>query len=358
MTYLKIDSDYINANYSDGQSLPSALAKRLINNVDHSLKNRLKKTVVNYNGYGYGDITMYSARATDNSNGYFTNLGLTYQKDDNTRGLQFSTPPGECICIPPVLFPLSSKTKKLKFTIAMAAEQASVEVYAFARLGDRFFGLPPDQVSYLDSDGILQFSDDAKTGNNYVEVTTAKLTNKLFMPVELTLNVNRAAVSDLDYGKHSSGDSSEQLEIFFCFHSKQGSIDFTAKADSSANFPLGGYGGALLSIREIDGTYAGIATAGPSYYNPSTYHRWIKIDEIIDGLPSNASNIPGIRYFKHVVQLRPRDSSNLNSGGAVFAIYPPLDSALSGFAEGAGLSIYECGLAKVGSITIQEVEGT
>lgn len=355
MAYKKIDSDYVNANYEDGQSLPSAFTNRLVNNVDFTLKNRLKTTVVNYNGYGFGDFTMYSTRATADSSGYFTNLGLTVQRDPNTQGFQFSTPPSEALTIPPILFPLSSRTDKVKLTIAMAAEAASVEVYAFARLGDRFFGLPVDGATYLDDNGILQFTDEVKTDSNYVEVTTATLANKLFMPVELSLSVPRAAVSDIDYGKHNSGNENEVLEIFICFHSKLGELDFTAKADSSANFPLGGYGGALLSIREIDGTYSSIATAGPNYYNPSTYHRWIKIDETIDSLPANPVDIPGIRDYKHVVQLRPRDATDLTSGGAVFAIFPPLDSALSGFAEGTGLSIYNCGIAKIGSITIKEI---
>jgi hypothetical protein len=359
MTYKKIDSEYTTTGqtYKDGQPLSSALTKRLVNNADHCLNNRLKTTVLSYGTFGFTtDSTSVSRGLTGNLIGMGVDFGGTVQRDPNTKGLQFSTPPTNPICIPPVLFPLSARANKLQFTIAMNASEAPVEVYVFARLGNRFFNAPTSEVGYIDEDGIWQFNEDVKASDSYVEVGTATPTGaRQFHPVQISLPVERAAVSDIDYGKHGSEDSDEVLEIFFCFHSTEGSADYTAKNDS-ANYPLGGYGGATVAIREVDGTYADLAQTVGSYNNPGTYHRWIRMTNLIDGLANSTNDRPAIKQRRHVVQLLPRDRTNLSSGGAIFAIYPPLDAALSGFEEDTDIQVYKCGVASIGSITIQEVK--
>jgi hypothetical protein len=359
MTYKKIDSEYTTTGgtYKDGQPLSSALAKRLVNNADHCLNNRLKTTVLSYGTFGYtADSATITKGQTANLLDMPARFGGAFQRDPNSKGLQFSTPPTSPICIPPVLFPLSARANKLKFTIAMNASEAPVEVYVFARLGDRFFNQPISQAGYVDDDGIFQFSDETKATDSYVEVGTATPTGtRQFHPVQVSLPVARAAISDVDYGKHSSSDASTPLEIFFCFKSTIGSLDYTGKSDSS-NFPLGGYGGTLVSIREIDGTYTDLAQTAGSYNNPGTYHRWIKMTSRLDSLPLTNDFLPALRQYRHIVQLRPRNPANLSSGGAVFAIYPPLPSALSGFEEDTDIGVYHCGVASVGSITIQEVK--
>ena len=358
MTYKKIDSEYTTTGqaYKDGQPLSSALAKRLVNNADHCLNNRLKTTVLSYGTFGYTtSSTVVERGLTANLAGMFTDFGGAVQRDPNSKGLQFSTAPTGPICIPPVLFPLSARANKLQFTIAMNASEAPVEVYVFAKLGDRFFNPPPSEVGFVDDDGIFQFTDEVKATDSYVEVGTATPTGaRLFHPVKISLPVERAAVSDIDYGKHSSADTDSPLQIFFCFKSTLGSLDYTGKSDSS-NFPLGGYGGAMVSIREIDGTYTDLAQTAGSYNNPGTYHRWIKMTSRLDSLPLTNDFLPALRQYRHIVQLRPREAANLSSGGAVFAIYPPLPSALSGFEEDTDIGVYNCGVATVGSITIQEV---
>lgn len=359
MTYKKIDSEYTTTGqtYKDGQPLSSALTKRLVNNADHCLNNRLKTTVISYGTFGYSsDFTAITRGFTANLLDMPARYGGAFQRDPNSKGLQFSTPPTNPICIPPVLFPLSARANKLKFTIAMNASEAPVEVYVFAKLGNRFFNAPVSEVGYVDNDGIWQFNEDVKASDSYVEVGTATPTGlRQFHPVTCSIPVERAAVSDVDYGKHGSEDSDEVLEIFFCFHSTIGSLDYTAKNDST-NFPLGGYGGALVSIREIDGTYTDLAQTAGSYNNPGTYHRWIQMTSELDSLPTEDGFLQALRPYRHIVQLRPRNPANLSSGGAVFAIYPPLDAALSGFEEATDINVYDCGIASIGSITIQEVK--
>jgi hypothetical protein len=359
MTYKKIDSEYTTTGgtYKDGQPLPSALTKRLVNNADHCLNNRLKTTVLSYGTFGYTTtFSNFDRGLTANLLDMPARYGGAFQRDPNSKGLQFSTPPTNPICIPPVLFPLSSRANKLKFTIAMNASEAPVEVYVFAKLGDRFFNPPPAQVGYIDDDGIFQYNEDIKASDSYVEVGTATPAGtRQFHPVTCSIDIGRTRAADIDYGKHNSSDDSFPLEIFFCFHSTEGSLDYTAKNDST-NFPLGGYGGALVSIREIDGTYTDLAQTAGSYNNPGTYHRWIKMTSRLDSLPLTNDFLPALRQYRHIVQLRPRNAANLSSGGAVFAIYPPLDAALSGFEEDTDIQVYNCGVASIGSITIQEVK--
>lgn len=351
MAYKKIDNDYVDGSYVDGQSLPSALTHRLVHNAQWLLNNRLKKHTVNYDGSGYStSISDVNAGITDNNLGYTTTIGKSKVKDPNTIGLQFSTGPAEPLCIPPILWPLSARAGQIQLTLAMAALNASVEVWVYGRIGSRIFGTSLTGAGYLDNSGIWQFNDDAKASSAYVEVTTSLPTNKLYSPVRLTLDVGRAPVSDNDYGKHSDEDGSELLELYVCFHSKQGSLDFAAKADGS-NVALGGYEGATLQCRSIDKTYQDLQIAG---FNPCTFHRWVDTTNIIDGISGDREDNTGIVTLRHVLQARPADFSDTSNGGAVFVVHPPLP-ALAGINQDTTMAFYECGVARLGSITIEEL---
>ena len=352
MAYKNIDNDYADSNYTDGQSLPSALAHRLVHNGQWLLNNRLKKYAINYDGSGITTkFTDVQAGITSGNKGYVTPIGKSTIAEPNAIGLQFSTGPAEPLCLPPIMWPLSARAGQIRFTLAMAALNASVEVFVFGRLGSRIFGSTLEGSGYLDDDGIWQFNDDVKTSDQYVEVTTSLPTNKLYSPVQVTLDVGRAPVSDIDWGKHGSEDPGTPLELYICFHSKQGSLDKTVKADGT-NVPLGGFEGATVQCREIDLTYQDLQTAG---FNPCTYHRWLDISNVIDGISSDREDNTGIAPLRHVLQARPADFSDTSVGGAVFVIHPPL-AALAGFTQEASLALYECGVARLGSITIEELD--
>lgn len=353
MAYKNIDNDYADANYADGQSLPSALAHRLVHNGQWLLNNRLKKYAINYDGSGYtGLFSEAQTGITSNLKGYSNLIGKSKTTDANTQGLQFSTGPAEPLCIPPIMWPLSARAGRIRFTLAMAALSAPVEVYVFGRLGSRIFGAPLEGAGFVDDDGIWQFHEDVKTSDQYVEVTTSLPTNKMYSPVQLTLDVGRAPVSDIDWGKHGSEDPGTPLELYICFHSKQGSLDFSAKTDPRTS-PLGGFEGGTVQIRELDGTYRDFQIS--DNVNPCTFHRWIDITNIIDGISSEREDNTGIAPLRHVLQIRPADFSDITTGGAVFVIHPPL-AALAGFRQDSNLNFYECGIARLGSITIEELD--
>jgi len=359
MPYKRIDSDFFDADFVDGASLPSALLNQLSDNTEHNLNGRLKKGSVQYYGHGYGAQSLVMTGATASLTPYRALFGGIQQTDPNTVGLQFSTPPQGPICTPPILWPLSSRTKKVQLTIAMNALQAPVDVYVFGRIGGRFFGVPPSHAGYLnDLTGRYEWSDEVLTSPAYKQVGTTTLANKLYNPVVLELDVERAPISDKDYAKHRPGDGGEVLELFVCYLSTIGELDFTAKhkAPGSGNDPLGTYGGGIVGIRSSDGSYFDLAQTAGNYHNPGTFHRWLEMPDVNEGLPFAEEDTPGLFRWSHVIQIRPDDASNTKTRGAHFAIWPPLGDYPSGITEQTTMNFYLCGVARVGSVTIEELE--
>lgn len=359
MTYKRIDSDFWDSDFIDGASLPSAILNQLSDNTEKNLNERLKKGSVQYFGHGYGSVSITMTGATASLTPYTALFGGIQQTDPNTVGLQFSTPPQGPICTPPILWPLSSRTKKVQLTIAMNALQAPVDVYVFGRIGGRFFGVPPGRAGYLDdATGRFVWSDEVTSSAAYKQVGTTTLANKLYNPVVLELDVERAPISDKDYSKHRPNDGPEVLELFVCYLSTLGELDFTAKhkTGGSSDDPLGTYGGGIVGIRASDGSYADLAESVGNYHNPGTFHRWLLMDDINEGLPAAPEDTPGLFRWSHVIQLRPDNAADTSQKGAHMAIWPPLSSYPAGIAEDTDMQFYFCGVARVGSITIEELE--
>lgn len=344
MAYTPIDTELYDGNEFNGMPLSSAVMRALAENADYSAQNRLKRHTINYNELGEigTDIKTKLPTVTTNLTGSSMVYGFTEQVDPNTIGLQFSTPAQDILTLPPILWPLSAQCNQIKVLLNMACFNGDMDVYVFGRLDGDYVGVPVTQAVYPDSDGVLQFNAEAQASDSYVQVGTSTTVYSSGTPVVLTLDLTEG---EHDYSFHVEGvDSSRMLELFICFHSRLGSLDYTGKIGDGGN-QAGG-----LMIEEGTFTYDSIAISGGSH-NPATFHRWLKFTQYIGGIGEVGQNQP----YRHVVQLRPGDLSDPESADkAKYVIWPRLQ-ALPVIADDVAIQVYQIGYASLMSITIQEM---
>ena len=349
MTYKPIDLDYIVADGFDEQPFASAWGKQLGENADYTLQKRLKRRVISYDQVARYTETISDPPPSDETTvtGFKSLTGLSSgYLDPDTIGLTFSTPPNDVICLPPVLWPLSSHANSIKITLSMRALQAPVEVFAFATTtGGAFFGTQPSAVTYLDADGVIQFSSEATASDQYVSVGTSSNAYSIFNPVQVEVPIR--IPRPVDNGLARFGEDRGPIRIFICFHSTQGSLDYVGKLAAAGRQADG------TLMEEGTYTYDSLACVPATKYNPGSFHRWIQMETVVPGLsPTLAPTYTD--PFKHVIQLRPGDLSDpQGTDKAKYVCWPPLrpDSLWS---ENASMNIYECGVAQIASITIEE----
>lgn len=345
MAYKPIDKDIFDGEAFDGQPLSSAMLRALANNADYCAENRLKRHTLTYTPTATVATTVSSSPPTDTSSitGFYSTIGTTSATDSNTIGLQFSTPAQDVLCLPPILWPLSSTANQLKVILNMASTNGIMDVYVFGRIRDQYIGFPIDAVTYIDSDGVIAFNDLASGADNYVRVGTSSPTYSTTCPVILTLDLE-PAYKDLSL-QVPGQDSSNQLELFICFHSNIGTLDYTGK------FADGGLRAGGLMLEEGTFTYDSLAISGGTRHNPSTFHRWLKFTQAHGGIGQVGQDQP----YRHVVQLRPGDLTTPNSTDkARYVIWPRLPD-LPVWADDAAIEVYNIAYATVQSITIQEM---
>jgi hypothetical protein len=349
MAYKNIDLDYIDGDGFDGQPLASAFGQQLTENAQWLLDNRLKRRIISYDQVGRFDVDISGAPPSNNT-GVDGFKALTGQAagyiDPDTIGLTFSTPPNDILCLPPIPWALSSHANKITITLSMRALEAPVEVYVFATTPEgAFFGSPPRNVTFLDADGVTQFSSNATSSDQYVEVGTTANAFSIFNPVQVDIPIDIPLVKDRALA--DLGETQGPINIYVCFHSTQGSLDYVGKFAAAGNQADG------TLLEEGTYTYNSLAIAPATKYNPGSFHRWIQFETTVPGLSPTLTP----RYtdpFKHVIQLRPGDLSDPTSADtAKYVCFPPLrpDSLWS---ESTNINIYKCGIAQVASITIQE----
>ena len=350
MTHRAIDKDYIDGDGFDGQPLASAFGQQLTENAQWLLENRLKRRIISYDQVGRFDVDISAAPPSDNTgvDGFKALTGQTAGYiDPDTIGLTFSTPPNDILCLPPIPWALSSYANRLKITLSMRALAAPVEVVVFAKSkGGAFYGQLPRNVSYLDGDGVIQFSSDfVANSNQYIEVGTGSNAYSIFNPVEVEVPID--IPSGRDHGLASLGETQGPINIFVCFHSTQGSLDYVGKLAAAGNQADG------TLLEEGTYTYNSLAITPAIKYNPGSFHRWIQFETTVPGLSPTLTPIY-TDPFKHIIQLRPGDLSDPTSADkAKYVCFPPLrpDSLWS---ENTNINIYKCGVAQLASITIQE----
>ena len=349
MTYKPIDLDYVVGDGFDEQPFASAWGKQLGENADYTLQKRLKRRVISYDQVARYTETISDPPPSDETTvtGFKSLTGLSSgYLDPDTIGLTFSTPPNDVICLPPVLWPLSSHVNSIKITLSMRALQAPVEVFAFATTnGGAFFGTQPSAVTYLDADGVIQFSSEATASDQYVSVGTSSNAYSVFNPVQVEVPIR--IPRPVDNGLARLGEDRGPIRIFVCFHSTQGSLDYVGKLAAAGRQADG------TLMEEGTYTYDSLACVPATKYNPGSFHRWIQMETVVPGLsPTLAPTYTD--PFKHVIQLRPGDLSDpQGTDKAKYVCWPPLrpDSLWS---ENASMNIYECGVAQIASITIEE----
>ena len=349
MAYKNIDLDYIDGDGFDGQPLASAFGQQLTENAQWLLDNRLKRRLISYDQVGRFSDLVSGAPPSDNTGlaGFKAQTGQTAGYiDPDTIGLTFSTPPNDILCLPPIPWALSSHANKITITLSMRALEAPVEVYVFAtKRGGGFLGPPPRSVTFLDGDGITQFSSNATSSDQYVEVGTSTNAYSVFNPVQVDIPID--IPSPRDHGVGDFGEEPGPINIYVCFHSTQGSLDYVGK------FAAGGNQAEGTLMEDGTYTYDSLAITPATKYNPGSFHRWIQLETVVPGLSPTLTP----RYtepFKHVIQLRPGDLSDPTSADkAKYVCFPPLrpDSLWS---EDSNINIYKCGIAQVASIMIQE----
>jgi len=349
MAYKNIDLDYIDGDGFDGQPLASAFGQQLTENAQWLLENRLKRRVISYDQVARYTQTILDPPPSDETTvtGFKSQTGQSAGYfDPDTIGLTFSTPPNDILCLPPIPWALSSYANNIKITLSMRALEAPVEVYVFATSQNgAFYGSPPRNVTFLDGDGVTQFSSNATSSDQYVEVGTSTNAYSIFNPVQVEIPFDIPAPTDR--GLADLGETQGPINIYVCFHSTQGSLDYVGKfaaAGSQADGTL---------LEDGTNTYNSLAIAPATKYNPASFHRWIQFETTVPGLSPTLTP----RYtdpFKHVIQLRPGDLDDPTSADiAKYVCFPPLrpDSLWS---ENTNINIYKCGIAQVASITIQE----
>ena len=349
MTYRPIDLDYIDGNGFDGQPLASAFGQQLTENAQWLLDNRLKRRIISYDQVARYVETISDPVPTDETTltGFKSLTGQSSgYLDPDTIGLTFSTPANDVLCLPPIPWVLSSHANSIKITLSMRALEAPVEVFVFARSqGGAFFGTPPRNVTYLDDDGVIQFSSEITSSSQYVEVGTSTNAYSIFNPVQVEIPIN--IPSSRDRSVASIGEDPGPISIYICFHSTQGALDYVGKIAFGGNQAEG------TLIEEGTYTYDSLAISPATKYNPGSFHRWIQMETTVPGLGPTITP----RYtepFKHVIQLRPGDLSDPTSADkAKYVCFPPLrpDSLWS---EDTNMNIYYCGIAQLASIAIQE----
>jgi hypothetical protein len=349
MTYRPIDLDYIVSDGFDEQPLASAWGKQLGENADYLLQNRLKRHVISYDQVARYASDIFDPPPSNETTvtGFKSLTGLaTGYIDPDTIGLTFSTPPNDVICLPPVLWPLSSHVNSIKITLSMRALQAPVEVFAFATTDDgAFFGTQPSAVTYLDADGVTQFSTTATASDQYAEVGTSSNAYSIFNPVQVSIPISIPRPMENSVAR--LGETRGPIRIFICFHSTQGSLDYVGKLAAAGRQADG------TLMEEGTYTYDSLAITPATKYNPGSFHRWIQMETTVPGL-SPTLTPTYTDPFKHVIQLRPGDLDDPEgTDTAKYVCWPPLrpDSLWS---ENAGLNIWECGVAQIASITIEE----
>ena len=349
MTYRNIDLDYIDGDGFDEQPLASAFGQQLTENAQWLLDNRLKRRIISYDQVGRFDVGISEAPPSDNT-GVDGFKALTGQSagyiDPDTIGLTFSTPPNDILCLPPIPWALSSHANSLKITLSMRALEATVEVYVFATtLDGAFFGQPPRNVTYLDEDGVTQFSSNATSSDQYVKVGTTANAFSIFNPVQAEIPIN--IPSPRDRGLAELGETQGPINIYICFHSTQGDLDYVGKIAAAGSQAEG------TLIEEGTYTYDSLAITPATKYNPGSFHRWLQLETVVPGL-SPTLTPRFTEPFKHIIQLRPGDLDDPTSlDKAKYVCFPPLrpDSLWS---EDTNINIYKCGIAQIASITIQE----
>ena len=349
MTYRNIDLDYIDGDGFDGQPLASAFGQQLTENAQWLLDNRLKRRIISYDQVGRFGDEISGAPPSDSTNvdGFKALTGQTAgYKDPDTIGLTFSTPPNDILCLPPIPWALSSHANQLKITLSMRALEAPVEVFVFATSQDgAFYGQVPRNITYLDENGVTQFSSNATSSDQYVEVGTTANAFSIFNPVQAEIPIN--IPSPRDRGLADLGETQGPINIYVCFHSTQGDLDYVGKIAAAGSQAEG------TLIEEGTYTYDSLAITPATKYNPGSFHRWLQLETVVPGLSPTLTP----RYtepFKHIIQLRPGDLDDPTSADtAKYVCFPPLrpDSLWS---EDTNINIYKCGIAQIASITIQE----
>lgn len=353
MTYRPIDLELVEDNAFDGQPLPSALGVSLVQNLSGSTANRMKRHSITYGNLGLSGSFDGSNPPDEygmaNLQGFSGSVGMVMQNDPDTIGLTFSTPPNDMITLPPIMWPTSANCNNIKIILNMRAMHANVEVFAFVReAGSIVGGVAPSTAASVRSSGLLEFNSEVQSEDYYVDVGTSTPTESYFTPVEL--NIAIPSVARNDGGIQRPGEQRGPSQIFICFHSKLGGLDYTGKLESSGGNQLGG---SFLT----EGTFTWDSIAGPgasTQYNPAGFHRWIKPTSVIDAAAQGEVTIIS-RPYMHVVQVRPGDFSDPigTSEKARYVVWPPMEDRPI-WAPDTALEVYKIGVAQIASITIQE----
>jgi len=342
MAYNIIDQDLYDGDLINGTGLHAAVTTKQSENARHLLRNRLKRHVINYNILGKLKAELIpNSDALRGLDGINKNAGVS--EDKNNIGLQFSTPPSEVLCLPPIPWPTSSTANKIRVTLLMRADSAPVEVYLFAKNSFGSWGLDVGSAGFLDTDNVWQFDETTKTGDNYVEVGTSTPTDLYFCPVVLELDI---APQGKDGAVHRPYDYTSPTDLYICFHSTQGELDVTAKSASGA--VPSGFGTTL----QLDSAATWNNLVG-TIESIGTYHRWLQIEQL-DTFAS-ALPVPANQAWRHIVQIRPDDPDDPSTGGAHLVFWPPIRPDSLWDLDNTNMNIYRCGVATIASICIEEL---
>lgn len=341
MAYTPIDQDLYGTDLVNGTGLHAGVSVKQSDNAVHLLNNRLKRHTITYANTGVLAMSTPSA-ATDKlkgSPGYNSNIRV--DNDANNIGLQFSTPPSEVLCLPPIHWPTSSTARKFRFTLMMKAISAPVQVYAFCKNRWGTWGLEIGGAGYVNEDGQWEFNETAKAGSNYVEVGTSVPAPLSHNPVTLELDISPPGK---DLGIQRPYDIASPSEIFFCFHSTQGNLDGSVKTVRGA--VPSGFGTSI----ELSKDFASIVGSDEGV---ATFHRWMEltqVDQFSSSLP-----VPANEAWRHVIQIRPNNFDKLDDGNAHLVFWPPVRPQSLWNFDNTGINLYRCGVTSLTAICIEEL---
>jgi len=336
MTWTPIDDD---DSIGDDEFLHAALGVRLAENAEHVYSNRLKRRAQSFylgptsSGGGTppaGDSTLV---------GPTVDVRGSSTSDMEGAGLRLSSPPTTPLVLDLGHWPLSAGATQLRVVVGCATETANVDLYAYAALYGSQAPVAERDALTVDADGVASFSADVTSTAAHVTVgTSTPSATQDCKPVVLTVDLGGR--DGYDYGRQRPSDEARGCRVYLAILSSIGALD---SALSQAS---------IASIAENGRRIVTDAPLSTWSQNPGPFHRWLRFQDVSSEVESGSSG--WVNRTVGALQLRPDSTTNLASADAAIVIHPPIPPE-SVVRLAADVNIYTCGVIRIDSVSVQEV---